>query len=158
MKDFASELGCLGFSMRLKRISDALMHDGRKMYKELGFDIEPNWYIIFRLLNQEGELTVMEIADRILLAHPSVIAIVNKMTKAGYVTSKKSSSDNRKRVLQLTSKAYQMLPEFERVWNAGEKGIIKALEGTNAMEVISKLEDRFFSKGFKDRTFEELNA
>lgn len=157
MKDYVSELGCLGFTMRLKRISDAMMHDGRKMYKVLGFDIEPNWYIIFRLLKLKEKLSVTEIADRIKIAHPSVIAIVDKMTKAGYIQSERSSKDARKRVIRLSQKAHRMLPEFEEVWAAGERGIIKAIKGTNAIEVIAILEKKFFEKGFKERTLEELN-
>lgn len=157
MKDFAKELGCLGFTMRLKRLSDALIHDGRKMYKALGMDIEPNWYVIFRLLKIEGELSVTEIANRIQLAHPSVISITNKMIKAGYLSSTPCEVDSRRRVLSLTPKAQLKLPEFEIIWNAGERGVIKALEGTNTMAALEMLEQRFSQKGFKDRTFEELN-
>ncbi len=154
--DFASELGCLGFTMRLKRLSDTIIHDGRKKYKSLGMDIEPNWYVVLRLLEREKELSIMEIADRVMLSHPSIITMTNKMMKKGYISSSTSEKDNRKRVLKLTEKAIKALPELNRVWNAGERGIIKALEGTDAMAVLKTLEERFFNKGFKDRTLEEL--
>lgn len=157
MKDFALELGCLGFTMRLKRLSDALMHDGRKMYKELGVDIEPNWYVIFRLLKREGEMSVMEIAEKIKLAHPSVITLTNKMMKAGYLSSAQCTDDNRRRLLTLTQKAHDQLPRLEQIWNAGERGVIKALEGTDFMAMFSLIEARFGEKGFKDRTIDELN-
>lgn len=157
MNDFAIELGCLGFTMRLKRLSDALIHDGRKMYKELGLDIEPNWYIVFRLIKRQGEMSVTEIADAIHMAHPSVISITNKMMKADYLYSTPCKLDNRRRVLNLTAKALKNLPELERIWDAGERGVIKALADTNAMSMIKTLEERFSDKGFKDRTLEELN-
>ena len=67
----------------MKRVSDAMLHDGRRMYKELGMDIEPNWFVIFRILKKHGALGVTDIAEKIGLAHPSVITIVNKMMKAG---------------------------------------------------------------------------
>ncbi len=158
MEDFVRNLGCLGFTVRLKRLSDAMIHDGRKLYKELDLDIEPNWYLVFRLLKKHETLTVMEIADKIKMAHPSVIAIVNKMFKAGYITSETSKNDNRKREISLTDKAHKMLPEFEKVWEAGEKGVIRAIENTNTMEMISFLEKVFFEKGFKERTLEELKT
>lgn len=157
MKDFAVELGCLGFTMRLKRLSDALIHDGRKLYKELGIDIEPNWYVVFRLIKRQGEMSVTEIADAIRMAHPSVISITNKMMKAGYLYSTPCQVDNRRRVLNLTEKAFDKLPEFERIWEAGEKGVIKALKDTNAMQMLITLEERFGEKGFKERTLNELN-
>ncbi len=158
MKDFALELGYLGFTMRLKRISDAMMHDGKKMYKELGVDIEPNWYVVFTLLKREGELSVMEIAERIQLAHPSVITLTNKMIKSGYIKSTQCSIDNRKRLLTLSEKALTKMPELEAIWNAGENAVIKALAGTNIMESLAIIEERFGEKGFKDRTLEELSS
>ncbi len=157
MNDFAIELGCLGFTMRLKRLSDALIHDGRKMYKELDLDIEPNWYIVFRLIKKQGEMSVTEIADAIRLAHPSVISITNKMMKAGYLRSSPCKLDNRRRVLNLTTKAIETLPKLEKIWDAGERAIIEALKDTNAMLMLVKLEERFGEKGFKDRTLDELN-
>ena len=103
--DFLRGLGSIAVVTRLKRISDAMLHDGRRMYKELGMDIEPNWFAIFKLLEKHGSQTVTEIADRLGFAHPSIISIVNKMIKAGYVSEKKASDDNRKRLLSLTPKA-----------------------------------------------------
>lgn len=158
MKDFAQELGCLGFTMRLKRLSDALMHDGKRMYKVLGLDIEPNWYLVFRLLKKEGELSVMEIAERIRLSHPSVITLTNKMMAAGYISSNQCTNDSRRRLLKLTDKAKEKLPQFEEIWNAGEHGVIKVLEDTNMIDNLTLIEKRYREKGFMDRTLEELNV
>ena len=155
--DFVKELGHLGLTMRLKRISDAMMHEGRRLYNELDVDIEPNWYVIFKLLKSRGAMTVTEMADSILMAHPSVISITNKMISAGYLNSQKDKKDSRKRVLHLSDKALQMLPEFENIWNAGENGIKKAVAGHQALELISALEEQFFTKGFKERTLEQLH-
>ncbi|WP_421870304.1 MarR family winged helix-turn-helix transcriptional regulator [Marinoscillum sp.] len=157
MKDFAKELGCLGFTMRIKRISDALMHDGKKMYKQLGLDIEPNWYVIFRLLKQEGELSVTEVSDRVGMAHPSIISLTNKMIKAGYLTSSQCTDDNRRRLLTLSTKAEEKLPEFERVWKAGEAGVIDAVADTEIMNALTLIEERFGEKGFRERTLDKLN-
>lgn len=155
-RDYAAELGCLGFTMRLKRISDALMHDGKKMYKKLGLDIEPNWYVVFRLLKMEGAQSVMEIAEKIKLSHPSVIALTSKMTKAGYLKSATCEHDSRKRLISLTDKALEKFPTFEQVWEAGEKTIIEVLEGTGMMTALCTVEKRFNEKGFKDRTIDHI--
>lgn len=156
MKDFAKELGCLGFSMRMKRLTDALMQDGKRMYKELGLDIEPNWYVVFRLLNTHGELSVTQISERVGLAHPSVITLTNKMIKAGYLSSTQSKTDSRRRMLTLTDKANEALPKFEKVWNAGDLGVRKALEGTQFIRDLEVLEERYATKGFRERTLNEL--
>lgn len=154
--DFVQELGYLGFTMRLKRLSDAMMHEGRRLYSELDVDIEPNWYIVFKLLKKRGPMSVTEIADSIMMAHPSVITITNKMVDAGYLVSEKDKDDSRKRVLDLSDRAIKRLPEYEAIWKAGEKGVEKALKGMDALDFITKVEDAFFKKGFKQRTIAQL--
>ena len=154
---FVKELDYLGFTMRLKRISDALIHGGRKLYNTLDVDIEPNWYVIFKLLSSRGGMSVGEIAEAIWLAHPSVITITNKMMDKGYLISEKDPSDSRKRVLDLSERSVKMLPEFEKIWEAGEQGIEDALKGLNALDFITELKNRFLEKGFDERTLNKLN-
>lgn len=156
--DFVKELGYLGFTMRLKRISDAMMHSGRRLYSELDIDIEPNWYVIFKLLKSRGAMTVTEISEAIFMAHPSVIAITNKMASAGYLVSEKDASDSRKRVLDLSDRALSLLPNYELIWASGEEAISTALDKMNALEFLSELEETFLNKDFKDRTLEALKS
>lgn len=155
--DYIKNLEYLGFATRLKRISDMLMHDGRRLYKELGMDIEPNWYLIFNLLETRGELSVTDISEVLQFSHPSVITITNKMEKAGYLLSEKSASDNRKRVLRLSLKAKEDREKFAPVWAAATQGITEALEGLDALSFIDKLETRLQSKNFKQRAIESLH-
>lgn len=155
-QDFLRELGNLAVVTRLKRVSDAMLHDGRRMYKELGMDIEPNWFVMFRLLQKYKKLGVTEIAERIGLAHPSVVTIVNKMIKAGYLREERSPGDNRKRMLRLTAKAENDLPEFERVWDAGTAGFKRMMQDTDVLGLLDVLESRVEEKGFRARTLAEL--
>jgi len=154
--DFLKELGVLAVVTRLKRVSDAMLHDGRRMYKELGMDIEPNWFVMFRLLEKYRKLSVTDIAQRIGLAHPSVISIVNKMIKAGYLKEERAPDDNRKRLLCLTEKATTELPKFERVWIAGMAGVKRMMHDTDVLTFLDTLESRIAEKGFRPRTLAEL--
>jgi ribosomal protein S18 acetylase RimI-like enzyme/DNA-binding MarR family transcriptional regulator len=155
-KDFLRDMGSIAVVTRLKRISDAMIHDGRRMYKELGMDIEPNWFVIFKLLEKHGPLTVTEIADNIGFAHPSVISIVNKMVKAGYINEKKSASDNRKRILTLTVKSRSKMSEFEEIWDAGKAGFKKMMHDTDVLSMLNTLEARINEKGFRRRSLDQL--
>ncbi len=157
-KDFVKELGYLGFTTRLKRISDALTQEGRKLYSVLDVDIEPNWFVVFKLLKSRGGMSVTEIAESILMAHPSVITITNKMIEKGYLISERDPVDSRKRVLDLTDRAITMLPQFEKIWFAGEKGVENALDGLGGLDFITALENRFLEKGFEERTLDILNT
>ena len=154
--DFLSELGLNAVVTRMKRVSDAMLHDGKRMYKELGMDIEPNWFAVFKLLRSKERMTITEIADAIGLSHPSVISIVNKMIDGGYLEESKSNDDNRKRILSLTPKAKRKMPEFEQVWDAGTAGFKKMMHDTDVLGALDVLEHRIGEKGFRERTLEEL--
>jgi len=157
-EDFIRELGYLGFATRLKRLGDSFMQEGRRLYQKLDIDIEPNWYLIFKMLSKHKELGVTEIADKLQLAHPSVISITNKMEKAGYLISAKCDSDSRRRVLKLTKKAKNKMPEYEKIWEAGTIGLEKALEGFDALAHLKELEERFEKIHFRERTLNELQG
>jgi ribosomal protein S18 acetylase RimI-like enzyme len=154
--DFLIELGLNAVVTRMKRASDAMLHDGKRMYKELGMDIEPNWFAVFKLLRKHERMTVTEIADAIGLSHPSVISIINKMVDAKYLKESKVKNDSRKRVLSLTSKAKRKMPEFEMVWDAATAGVKRMMYDSDILGTLDRLESRIAEKGFKERTLEEL--
>jgi DNA-binding MarR family transcriptional regulator/GNAT superfamily N-acetyltransferase len=156
-KDFIKELGYLAFSTRLKRISDNLMQDGRRMYQELEVEIEPNWFLIFKILEKYETLSVTEIAHHLKLAHPSVITITNKMEKAGFLNSTKSLKDSRKRVLTLSTKAIENLPEYNKIWDAGTSAMKHAFDNLDILNVLNSLESKLKDQNFKDRTLRSLH-
>lgn len=157
-EDFLRELGMLSITTRLKRITDKMLHDGKKMYQELGLDIEPNWYVIFLILDEHESLSITEIANKIQFAHPSVVAMVEKMTKKGFLISVPHETDNRKRYIQLSEKAKSKLPTYKKVWAAGVSGMNAMIGHTNFLNLLDEIEDNLNDTGFKNRTLNELNA
>ncbi len=155
--DFVNELGYSALATRLKRISEAMVHSGRQMYKELGMDIEPNWFLIFKLLTKFDQLSVTEIAKKLHFSHPSVITLVSKMEEKGYLQSKPDKSDNRKKIFTLTEKAYNNLPEFEQVWYAGNNSIAKLFpDGNDFLRQLELIEVQLSKADFMTRTLDEL--
>ena len=155
--DFVNELGYLGLAVRLKRLSDAMVHSGRQMYKELGLDIEPNWFLIFKLLKKYNQLSVTEMASKLHFSHPSIITMVGKMEKAGYLNSTIDKSDSRKKHFFLSAKAEENLPRFEEIWEAGTEGVKKLFsEDSNFLNLLEALEVQYSQKDFKERTLNEL--
>jgi N-acetylglutamate synthase-like GNAT family acetyltransferase/DNA-binding MarR family transcriptional regulator len=153
-EDFIKELGYLGIATRLKRISEQMIHSGRQMYKLLNMDIEPNWYLIFKLLEKHETLSVTEMADKLRFAHPSVITIVKKMKDNGYLESYVNPDDTRKQQFKLSEKALQMLPKFKEVWACGMQGLDKIFKDDCLLKELEQLEDALNEKSFKDRTLE----
>ncbi len=153
--DFLEELGFLAISSRLKRVSDRMIHSGREMYKQLQLDIEPNWYMILLLLKKSGPMAVTEVAKRLGLSHPSVIAIINKMKAAGYLIGTSNEKDRRSQLLELTGKASKELPRLEAIWQAGTRSNQKLCEGLEVLDMLEKLESRLAEQDFKTRTLNE---
>ncbi|HCM35833.1 MarR family transcriptional regulator [Chryseobacterium sp.] len=136
--DFIKELGYKALDSRLKRISDRMSHDVRKFYKEFGIDVEPNWYLVFMLLQKKEEVSITDIAEPLGYSHPSVVVIIKKMTEKGYLTIKKDTTDKRKQLISLSPKAIEMLPQLEQIWDSCEKAILQLLE--NDLSIFSYLD------------------
>ena len=156
--DFVNELGYLALATRFKRISEAMVHSGRQMYKALDQDIEPNWYLIFKLLKKYKRLSVTEIAAKLHFSHPSVITMIHKMEGCGYVAHQKDAADSRKRNYQLTQKSWDRLPELERIWEAGTESVRKLFEpDSRFLDELESLEVKLSQHDFMNRTLKELN-
>jgi len=155
--DFLQEMGYMALATRLKRLSDKMTHSGRQLYKELELDIEPNWFVIFKILQKHEHLSVMEISKLIHFSHPSVVVMVKKMIESGYLTSRPCTDDMRKQLLELSPKASQNLPQLETVWEAGVQGISTSMEGTSFLEDLTVLESDFNKVSFKTRTLKMLH-
>lgn len=155
-EDFLLELGHIGFTARIKRISDLLIYSAREHYKSINIGIEPNWHLIFLLLKKEDQLTVTEIAHRLQFSHPAVIKIVKKMKESGYLESITDTQDSRKRFIRLSKYAIQKLPVFETEWE-NIQIVIKELVDDDFLMRVNLLEQKLNDKSFIER-YKELNS
>lgn len=114
--DLISELGALAWGSRLKRLSDLIMKQAVEVYQSYGIDFEPKWFPLFYLLSQKQEMGIMEIAEKLNVTHPAVIQVAKELEKKGWVTSQKSGEDGRKRILKLTQKGLDFLPQLQGIW------------------------------------------
>lgn len=126
--DFIKELGYKALDSRLKRISDRMSHDIRKLYKELDVDVEPNWYLLFMLLQKKEKVSISYIAEQLGYAHPSVVVIVKKMTEKGYLRTTHDKTDRRKQLISLSDKAKVLIPKLEVLWHSCERAILDILD------------------------------
>lgn len=125
--DFIKELGYKALDSRLKRISERMAQGVKKLYKELNYDIEPNWYLIFMLLRDKEKLSIADIANSLGYSHPSLVITIKKMNSKGYVMVKNDETDKRKQIVSLSAKAIRLLPQFETLWNSCEAAILEVI-------------------------------
>lgn len=158
--DFIKDLGYKALDSRFKRISDRMAHDVRKLYKEFNIDIEPNWYLVFMLLQKKGEISIVTIADSLGYAHPSVVTIVKKMAEKDYLHIKKDQVDKRKQMISLSPKAIEMLPQLEQIWHSCEKAILELLSADLAiLQYLDHIDAALKTTSFHQRFRQEyLNS
>ncbi|MBT2623572.1 MarR family transcriptional regulator [Chryseobacterium sp. ISL-6] len=152
--DFIKELGYKALDSRFKRISEKMAYSVKKLYKDLDYDIEPNWYLVFMILRDKGELSLIDIAESLGYSHPSIVITVKKMNSNGYLIVKKDQSDKRKQIVSLSPKAIQLMPEFEILWNSCEAAILNVMQEDLSIlnyldDIESALEETSFYYRFK---------
>lgn len=151
--DFLIEMQVNGLTGRLKRLSDSFIYSTKQFYRDHNLEIEPNWHMIFLLLEKHEFLTIMEIAEVLNLSHPAIVQLVDKMKKKGYIDSLKDPKDKRKYKLKLSKKAKKKLPEFEAYWNAGREAVQEIMgERTRILEELRILEENIAEEDFRERS------
>lgn len=153
--DFLQSLQYIGATARIKRLSDSLLYDARKVYEQIQLGIEPNWHLIFLLLKQEGPLPVTVIARRLQFSHPAIIKIVKKMQAQGYLASLPDANDSRRQLIQLTQQSLDRMPEFEQEWQRIET-VIRQLFDADILQQLARLEQNVAQKGLYHR-YNDIN-
>lgn len=146
------ELGELAVATRLMRLGELTRKDVTRIYKEHHLDFESKWFPVLYVLSRKGSLSVIELADEIGYAHPSVIALVKEMQKKKLVRSIANKSDGRKRMLSLTPKANDMIDEFKPLWD-DFKAINNVIynNGSSLLKAIEDAEAALQSECFYSR-------
>jgi DNA-binding MarR family transcriptional regulator len=142
MADLLSDLGALALASRLKRMGDTIILGGIEVYKHYGYDFEPKWFPIYYFLSINKEASIMEIAENLKISHPAVIQLAKELEKNGLIISKKSKDDARKRLLKLSKKGKDILPNLQKIWAEIKHlntTVIEAQE-RNLLDALTELE------------------
>jgi len=151
--DLIKQLGLLALASRLKRLSDRLMRDGSRIYREQRLDFEPRWFTVFYLLSRKSPLAVTKIAQELRVSHPAVNQVANAMEKAGLLVSQKDKADERKRLLSLSPSGKVLVTKLKPVWNdfklaAGE---LLAESSVDLLEILDRIENSLDDAEMYDR-------
>lgn len=144
--------GILALSTRLQRLSDKLRKDGLLIYKENGIAFEPKWFPVIYTLQQKNNLSIGELASEIGYAHPSTITLLKELEKEKLIVSRKDKTDDRKRLIQLTPKAEELLVQMRPVWEIMVAAMTELTDtSNNLMKAINEVEAGLRKKSFFER-------
>jgi DNA-binding MarR family transcriptional regulator len=105
-----------------------MSYDIRKLFKEFDIDVEPNWYLLFMLLQESEKVSISYIAERLGYADPSVVVIVKRMAEKGYLEVESDTKDKRKQNISLSDKAHKLMPNLEILWDSCENAILNMID------------------------------
>lgn len=164
--DILAHLGPLAFVSRMRRLGDQINTQAANVYQQYGLDFDPKCFPVFWSLAELGPIAVTELAEKLGFSHPAIIQIARQLETEGLIRSGKSDTDKRKRILCLSEKGEQLLPEFRKVWEYIRSVNEEMIDGRRhnllwaIEEIESYLNDRDyttrFSEYLKDRQLEEV--
>ena len=156
--DMIQKLGPLAFASRLKRISERLMRDVSRIYRELDVEFHARWFPVMYLLGQKSPLAVTEVARELGLTHPAINQIAAGMTKAGLLLSTKDSQDERRRMLSISPEGGKVLASLAPVWRDIEAATAEVIEeaGKNLLVTLDKVEQALDEKDMYRRVSDRI--
>ena len=154
--DFVRELGVLALGSRLRRLSDRIMASGQQVYRMTEIDFEPRWFPVYRLLADGGSKTVGDCARELGLTHASVSQTAAAMAKRGITTSREDCDDARRRLLELTDKGRDLLPQLRGIWSDIEASISDVVEygGVDILAALAGIEQALTVQSLSERAAE----
>lgn len=149
------ELGILALSTRLQRLSEQLRKDGALLYKTYEIDFEPKWFPVIYTLHHKQPLGVVELATEIGYTHPSTISLLKELEKQKLIRSKKDKKDERKRLIQLTTKGEELIAKMQPVWQLMTQILTEVTDTeNNLLRAIAEAEDKLKQQGFLQRALQ----
>jgi DNA-binding MarR family transcriptional regulator len=105
--DFVEKIGLPLLAHRLRRMSDAIVHDVGALLNSRDVGIPPRAGSLVLLLSQCHELPIMVASEHLRLSHPMIISLAHALSAAGLVEDVFDPHDSRRRLLRLTKKGRQ---------------------------------------------------
>lgn len=148
----------LAFGSRLKRLSDILMKDVKKIYKHLYIDFEPSLMPVFKTVSDEKEISIGEIASMLNISQPAVTQFINNLEKRKLLKSISDKNDKRKKNVILSKKGELMILKLEPVWTIIEQqlALLTKDEPTSFMEHIRLTETKQKKHPLYNRIMDQL--
>lgn len=134
----------LGFGSRMKRLSDTLMRDVKRVYKSLYIDFDPSLFPIFKTINDEGIVSIGDITNALQISQPAVTQFTNTLLKKGLIEISSDEFDKRKRLISLSQQGKELIQKITPIWKIMQEELSKFIdrEPTSFMNHIKLTEKR----------------
>ena len=87
-------------------------------YEEAGLDYRPRYTPVMRSLMSHEPATIGSIAEAAGITQPAATQTIALMVKDGLVSIKPGPSDARQKMISLTQKGRELIPQLKQCWQA----------------------------------------
>lgn len=108
-----STLGQVTLGSQLRMLADAITTDASAIYSHFDLAIDAKWFPVFYVLASEKDSTVTSIATTIGHSHVSVSKTIAELETAKLTVSKKSPTDSRRTLINLSPEGKKLVPKLE---------------------------------------------
>ena len=122
----------------LKKIHDRMKANFDAELKSLGMTFS-QMRTIYVLEKSGGQLTQKKIAELMDVFHPTVVGIVSRMEKAGYVVCEKDPDDHRNKIVTLTELALDKNREGRENHRRADARLVAGLSDAEKETLLSLL-------------------
>lgn len=112
----------------LKLITDRMKNDADADFRKYGLTFTQSRVLVY--LNGRSETTQKELEDYLCVSHPTIVGIISRMERNGYVRCWFDPQDKRNKKIVLTEKAITKGKDMERVTEQREQALVSALTET----------------------------
>lgn len=110
----------------LKLITDKIRIQADAELKQCGLTFTQSRVLGF-LRDKGGQATQKETEDFLECSHPTVVGIISRMERDGFVTTWFDTDDKRNKMIKLTEKAYSTGKEMRTVISQHDEKILRSL-------------------------------
>ncbi|MGI6205294.1 MAG: MarR family winged helix-turn-helix transcriptional regulator [Anaerovoracaceae bacterium] len=110
----------------LKSINDKLQVYANADMQKYGLTF-PQSRVLAVLHSKGGEMTQKELESLLEVSHPTVVGLVSRMEKEGFLETRKDESDRRNKIITLTDKARSVGETLDRTVRDHNKRMLAGL-------------------------------
>jgi MarR family transcriptional regulator for hemolysin len=118
----------------------------QSFHRALGEEVAPHGIthrqsVVLAWLALEGELSQAELATKMMVEPPTLVGILDRMERDGWITRNNCAADRRKKIVRATAAAE---PVWEKIAESGRRVRARATDGfsDDELETLKQLLDR----------------
>ncbi len=151
-----ADLGYLSIGSQMRGIYEQLQVAGDRTYELSGLPFRSSWFGIYYLLSKsERALSVSEITEAISYTRITVKNVVRELKSEGLVEIHKNPSDSRSKLISLTSKGRDLLPQLEELWNVFDQQLEELFQQKDFLNSLKRVNERLQGESFDKKVLRE---